>query len=51
MYLRSKAVEAIEEADLDRLVKDGAQESDTAEFKQQMWGSTDDDKREMLKDG
>ena len=50
MYLRSKAVEAIEEADLDRLVKDGAQETDTAEFKWQMWGASDGDKWEMLKD-
>jgi hypothetical protein len=48
--LRSKAIEAVEQADLDRLVKDGAQETDTAEFKQQMWGKSDDEKREMLKD-
>ena len=50
MYLRSKPLEVIEEADLDRLVKDGAQETETAEFKQQMWRASDADKFEMLKD-
>jgi hypothetical protein len=50
VYLRSKALDTISESELHGLVSQAAQETDTAEFKQQMWGKSDDDKREMLRD-
>lgn len=49
MHLRSKPLESVEESDLQRLVDDGAQEGDAAEFKGEMWGKSDEDRRKMLR--
>jgi hypothetical protein len=50
VYLRAKPIDTIDESDLQRLVDAGAQETETADFKEEMWGNADEDKREMLRD-
>lgn len=50
MLFEGKPLQQLTEADLQTLVRDEWQESDTLEFKRDMYGGTRDDKREMLKD-
>ena len=50
MILRGRTASEIEREDLQRLLDAQLQERDTLEYKSAMYGNTDDDKREMLKD-
>lgn len=50
MIFRGKQLTDLQEQDLQRLVDDQVQERDTVEYKRDMYGNADDDKREMLKD-
>jgi hypothetical protein len=50
MILRGKRISDLQEQDLQRLVDDQVQERDSIEYKRDMYGNSDDDKREMLKD-
>lgn len=50
MLFRSKRLSDVQEQDLQRLKYDQVQERDTVEYKKDMYGNSDDDKREMLKD-
>lgn len=50
MILRGKKLTDLQEQDLQRLVNDQFQERDTVEYKRDMYGNSDADKREMLKD-
>ncbi|MBA7499437.1 hypothetical protein ES704_02181 [subsurface metagenome] len=50
MLFRSKKLSDLQEQDLQRLVNDQVQERDTVEYKRDMYGNSDDDKREMLRD-
>jgi len=50
MLFRGKKLPDIQGQDLQRLVDDQVQERDTVEYKKDMYGNSDDDKREMLKD-
>jgi len=50
MVFRGKRLSSLQEQDLQRLVDDQVQERDSIEYKRGMYGNSDDDKREMLKD-
>jgi len=50
MIFRGKRLSSLQEQDLQRLVDDQIQERDAVEYKRDMYGNSDDDKREMLKD-
>lgn len=50
MIFRGKKLIDLQEHDLQRLVDDQVQERDTVEYKRDMYGNSDADKREMLKD-
>jgi len=50
MIFRGKKLSDIQEQDLQRLVDDQVQERDTVEYKRDMYGNSDEDKREMLRD-
>lgn len=50
MIFRGRKLSEITQEHLQRLVDDQVQERDTVEYKAVMYGSADDDKREMLKD-
>ena len=50
MIFRGKKLTDLQEEDLQRLVDDQVQERDTVEYKRDMYGNSDADKREMLKD-
>lgn len=50
MIFRGKRLSDLQEQDIQRLVDDQVQERDTVEYKRDMYGSSDADKREMLKD-
>lgn len=50
MIFRGKKLSDIEEQELQRLVDDQFQERDTVEYKRDIYGNSDEDKREMLKD-
>lgn len=50
MIFRGKKLTDLQEQDLQRLVNDQVQERDTVEYKRDMYGNSDADKREMLKD-
>ena len=50
MIFRGKRISDLQEQDLQRLVDDQVQERDSIEYKRDMYGNSDDDKREMLKD-
>lgn len=50
MIFRGKRLSDLQEQDLQRLVNDEVQERDSVEYKRDMYGNSDDDKREMLKD-
>ncbi len=50
MILRGKRLSDLQGQDLQRLVSDQVQERDTLEYKRDMYGNSDDDKREMLRD-
>jgi hypothetical protein len=50
MIFRGKRLSGLQEQDLQRLVDDQVQERDSIEYKRDMYGNSDDDKREMLKD-
>jgi len=50
MVFRGKRLSSLQEQDLQRLVDDQVQERDSIEYKMGMYGNSDDDKREMLKD-
>lgn len=50
MIFRGKRLSDLQEQDLQSLVGDQVQERDTVEYKRDMYGNSDDDKREMLKD-
>jgi hypothetical protein len=50
MVFRGKRLSEITEQDLQRLVDDEVQERDTIEYKSTMYGNSDEDKREMLRD-
>jgi len=50
MIFRGKKLSSLQEQDLQRLVDDEVQERDSVEYKKDMYGNSDDDKREMLKD-
>jgi hypothetical protein len=50
MLFRGKRLSDLQEQDLQRLKDDQVQERDTVEYKKDMYGNSDDDKREMLKD-
>src|SRR4030065_2872408 len=50
MLFRSKKLTDLQEQDFQRLVTDQVQERDTVEYKRDMYGNSDADKREMLKD-
>jgi hypothetical protein len=50
MIFRGKRLSGLQEQDLQRLVDDQVQERDFIEYKKGMYGNSDDDKREMLKD-
>ena len=45
-----KAIDKIEPADLERLVQNGVAEGRTLEYKEELPGGTDDDRREFLGD-
>jgi hypothetical protein len=50
MIFRGNKLSDLQEQNLLRLVGDQVQERDTVEYKRDMYGNSDDDKREMLKD-
>ncbi len=50
MIFRGKRLSDLQEQDLQRLKDDQVQERDTVEYKRDMYGHSDADKREMLKD-
>lgn len=50
MIFRGKKLTDLQEQDFQRLVDDQVQERDTVEYKRDMYGNSDADKREMLKD-
>ena len=50
MIFDGKKLSSLQEQDLQRLVDDQVQERDSVEYKRAMYGNSDDDKREMLKD-
>lgn len=50
MIFRGKRLSDLQEQDVRRLVDDQVQERDSVEYKRDMYGSSDDEKREMLKD-
>lgn len=50
MIFRGKRLADLQVEDLQRLVNDQVQERDTVEYKRDMYGNSDADKREMLKD-
>ena len=50
MVFRGQRLSDIKEQHLQRLVDDEVQERDTIEYKKAMYGHSDEDKREMLKD-
>ena len=50
MIFRGKRISDLQEQDIQRLVNDQVQERDSIEYKRDMYGNSDDDKREMLKD-
>ena len=50
MIFRGKRLPDLQVEDLQRLVNDQVQERDTVEYKRDMYGNSDADKREMLKD-
>lgn len=50
MIFRGKRLSDLQEQDIQRLVDDQVEERDTVEYKRDMYGNSDDDKREMLKD-
>jgi hypothetical protein len=50
MIFRGKRISDLQEQVLQRLVDDQVQERDSVEYKKDMYGNSDDDKREMLKD-
>ncbi len=50
MVFRGRKLSDIKEQDLQRLKLDQVQERDTIEYKRAMYGHTDEEKREMLKD-
>ena len=50
MIFRGKKLTDLQEQDLQRLRNDQVQERDTVEYKRDMYGNSDADKREMLKD-
>ena len=50
MTFRGKRPSEITDQDLQRLVDDEVQERDTIEYKSAMYGNSDEDKREMLRD-
>jgi hypothetical protein len=46
----TKPIEALTEGDFQALVRESVAESETLDYKLQMYGMTDNDKREMLHD-
>ncbi len=50
MIFRGKVLSDLQERDIKRLVDDQVQERDTVEYKRDMYGNSDDDKRELLRD-
>ncbi|MDD5703515.1 MAG: ATP-binding protein [Dehalococcoidales bacterium] len=50
ILFRGKKLSELVLEDLQRLIDDQVQERDTIEYKRDMYGSSDDEKREMLKD-
>lgn len=50
MLFRGTKLSDLQEQDLQRLINDQVQERDTVEYKRDMYGNSDADKREMLKD-
>jgi len=50
MFFRGIKISDLQEQDLQKLVDDQVQERDTLEYKRDMYGNSDEDKREMLKD-
>jgi hypothetical protein len=50
MIFRGKKLSDIQVEDLQRLIDEKVQERDTVEYKRDMYGTTDADKREMLRD-
>ena len=50
MIFRGKKLSDLKEEDIQRLVDEEVQERDSVEYKRDMYGNSDDDKREMLKD-
>lgn len=50
MLFRGKRLSDLQKQDLQRLVSEQVQERDTLEYKRDMYGNSDADKREMLKD-
>ena len=50
MIFSGKRLSSLQEQDLQRLVDDQVQERDSVEYKRDMYGNSDDDKREMSKD-
>jgi hypothetical protein len=50
MIFRGKRLSDLQVEDLQRLVNDQVQERDTVEYKRDMYGNSDAEKREMLKD-
>lgn len=50
MVFRGKKLSEVSEQDLDRLITEQVQERDALEYKRDMYGNSDDDKRELLKD-
>lgn len=50
MFFTGQTLKTLSAKDLEELLARQIQESDTIEYKQQMYGSSDEDKREMLRD-
>jgi len=50
MVFRGRKLSEVTEQDLQRLINDEVQERDTIEYKSAMYGHTDEEKRELLKD-
>ena len=50
MIFRGKRISDLQEQDVQGLVDDQVQERDSIEYKRDMYGNSDDDKREMLRD-
>lgn len=50
MLFLGKKLSDLQEQDLQRLITDQVQEREIIEYKRDMYGNSDDDKREMLKD-